>query len=310
RERLAYLLGGQRPRSVAVVGPPGAGKTTLLYQWIADRLAEDGYRIHRNLDRCHHVWRLSGKRLIAGMSYLGQWEERCLSVLHEARAHEGILWIDDLHLFGRLGQSRQSGRGFADFFRGPVRRGDLAIVAELTPEQFARLERDAPGLAEALSLVTLPAASVQETQVLLLSEIRALEVRLRNIALHPFVPRTALELGAALFPWRARPGVAIEIVRRVGEDAHARRAGKSGPIEVTPNDVLEVLARTTGLSPQLLTLEQPLDPSEVEAAFAARVIGQPTATRAAADVIVKVRAGLADPIRPVSVMLFTGPTGT
>ncbi|NVB85728.1 MAG: AAA family ATPase, partial [Kofleriaceae bacterium] len=110
RERLAYLLGGQRPRSAAVIGPPGAGKTMLIHQWIADRLVEDGYPIHKNLDRCFHVWRLSGKRLIAGMSYLGQWEERCLAVLDEARKKKGILWLEDLHLFGRLGQSRQSER--------------------------------------------------------------------------------------------------------------------------------------------------------------------------------------------------------
>jgi ATP-dependent Clp protease ATP-binding subunit ClpA/ATP-dependent Clp protease ATP-binding subunit ClpC len=306
RERLAYLLGGARPRSVAIIGPPGAGKTSLVYQWIADRLAEDGYRIHKNLDKCHHVWRLSGKRLIAGMSYLGQWEERCLAVLDDARKRRGILWIEDLHLFGRLGQSRQSERSFADFFRGPVRRGDLSIVAELTPEQHARLERDAPGLAEALALVAVPAASPQETAQLLLHEVRALETRLKTVALHPFAPRTALELGAALFPWRARPGVAIEIVRRVAEDAAARGQDR----EVSPVDVLDYLARTTGLSAQLLTLEQPLDAAEVESVFAARVIGQPAATRAAADVILKVRAGLADPARPVSVLLFTGPTGT
>jgi ATP-dependent Clp protease ATP-binding subunit ClpC len=306
RERLAYLLGGQRPRSVAVVGPPGSGKTTLLFQWISDRLAEDGYPIHKNLDKCHHVWRLSGKRLIAGMSYLGQWEERCLGVLAEARKRKGILWIEDLHLFGRLGQSRQSERSFADFFRGPVRRGDLAIVAELTQEQYARLERDAPGLAEALSLVAVPPASSAETSQLLLHEVRALEVRLKDVSLHPFVPRTALELGAALFPWRARPGVAIEIVRRVAEEAAAREDER----EITPNDVLDTLARTTGLSSKLLTLEEPLDATEVEGAFAARVIGQPAATKAAADVILKVRAGLSDPNRPVSVMLFTGPTGT
>jgi ATP-dependent Clp protease ATP-binding subunit ClpA/ATP-dependent Clp protease ATP-binding subunit ClpC len=327
RERMTYLLGGARPRSVAVVGPPGAGKTMVIRQWIADRLVEDGYPIHKNIDRVHHVWRLTGKRLIAGMSYLGQWEERCLTVLDEARKWKGILWIEDLHLFGRLGQSRQSERSFADFFRGPIRRGDLAIVAELTPAQHARLERDAPGLAEALALVNIPAASITETSQLLLHEIRALEVE-RKVALHPFVPRTALELGAALFPWRARPGVAIEIVRRVAEDAvragiaegqvpamPGRAALPKGGAEVnarelTPADVLDNLARTTGLSSKLLSLDEPLDAAEVEAAFAARVVGQPTATRAAADVILRVRAGLADPGRPVNVMLFTGPTGT
>jgi ATP-dependent Clp protease ATP-binding subunit ClpA/ATP-dependent Clp protease ATP-binding subunit ClpC len=309
RERLAYLMSGARPRSAAVVGPPGAGKTMLIYQWIADRLAEDGHPIHKNLDRCHHVWRLSGKRLIAGMSHLGEWEERCLAVLEDARKRRGILWIEDLHLWGRLGQSRQSERSFADFFRGAVRRGDLAIIAEMTPEQHARLERDAPGLAEALARVAVPPASPQETALLLLHEIRALEVRHKTIELHPFVSRTALELGTALFPWRARPGVAIEIVRRVAE-INAVPLDVADRYQVTPNDVLEYLARTTGLSPKLITLDEPLDAAEVEAAFAARVIGQPVATKAAADVILKVRAGLADPNRPVSVMLFTGPTGT
>jgi ATP-dependent Clp protease ATP-binding subunit ClpC len=323
RERLACLLGGPRPRSVAVVGPPGAGKSSLITQWIADRLVEDGYPIHRNLDRAHHVWRIAGKRLIAGMSRLGQWEERCLGVLDDARRHRGILWIEDLHLFGRLGQSRQSERSFADFFRGPIRRGDLAVIAELTAEQHARLERDAPGLAEALALVAVPAASPAETELLLLHEIRALEAH-SKVALHPFVSRTALELGAALFPWRARPGVAIELVRRVVQEwvppgrAPQRTVGdpdseqfrEQVEVEVAPSDVLDHVARTTGLSPKLISLDEPLDAAEVESAFAARVIGQPAATRAAADVILKVRAGLADPGRPVSVLLFTGPTGT
>ena len=70
------------------------------------------------------------------------------------------------------------------------------------------------------SLVAVPAASPAETAQLLLHEVRALEVRLKTIALHPFVPRTALELGAALFPWRARPG-------RRDRDRAPRRRGRA-----------------------------------------------------------------------------------
>jgi ATP-dependent Clp protease ATP-binding subunit ClpA/ATP-dependent Clp protease ATP-binding subunit ClpC len=228
-----------------------------------------------------------------------------VAVLDEARKRRGILWIEDLHLFGRLGQSRQSERSFADFFRGPVRRGDVALVAEMTREQHARLERDAPGLAEALALVAVPAAEPAETAQLLLHEVRALETQHKGIAIHPYVARVVLELGAALFPWRARPGVAIELVRRVAEEG-----ARDEEDEIAPAQVIDLLARTTGLSPKLLQLDQPLDPGEVEAAFAARVMGQPAATRAATDVVLKLRSGLADPGRPVSVMLFTGPTGT
>src|SRR6185436_7174658 len=183
-------------------------------------------------------------------------------------------------------------------------------------------ERDAPGLAEALALVAVPASSAAETETLLLHEIRALEAE-KRVALHPFVSRTALELGAALFPWRARPGVAIELVRRVVQewsaaggtqravgDPDSARFREQLQSEVAPSDVLGSVARTTGLSPRLISLDEPLDAAEVEAAFAARVIGQPVATRAAADVILRVRAGLADPGRPIGVLLFTGPTGT
>ena len=102
----------------------------------------------------------------------------------------------------------------------------------------------------------MPAASPAETAQLLLHEIRALEVAAQDVAMHPFVPRTALELGAALFPWRARPGVAIEIVRRVAE---RRGASEARARARSPNDVLDYLARTTGLSPKLITLDEPLD---------------------------------------------------
>src|SRR5690606_22801624 len=133
--------------STLLVGRPGSGRSTLLARWVADRLEEDGWFIERNADKIHRVWRLSGKRLVAGMMYMGDWEARLLDVVEEAREQKGILWFDDLHLFGRLGVTRQSERSFADFFRGPVQRGDVTLVGTITREQLARLEDDAPSFA-------------------------------------------------------------------------------------------------------------------------------------------------------------------
>ncbi len=330
RAQLARLLCGARLRSTVLIGPPGVGKRTLLHRWIGDRLDDDGFTLHRNLDRIHRVWRLSGKRIIAGMSYLGDWEKRCLAVAEEARRTKAILWLDDLHLFGRIGQSRQSDRSLADFFRGPMQRGELTVVAALTAEQLARLEDDAPAMASLLVRLPVHPASTTQTLELLLTEIRELEQKL-PVDVHPFVPRTAIELGSAIFPWTSLPGTAIDLVRKVADacapiaaPSNARavaalaarggsavaRAAVAGRAQIGPADVVRHLARATGLAEALLTLETPLDPASVEAAFARRVMGQPAAIGAASDIVMKVRAGLADPGRPLGVYLFTGPTGT
>ena len=55
RSQLQRLLCGARLRSTVLVGPPGVGKTTLLHRWIGDRLDDDGFALHRNLDKIHKV---------------------------------------------------------------------------------------------------------------------------------------------------------------------------------------------------------------------------------------------------------------
>ena len=307
RRQLARLLGGGRPRSVVVVGRPGSGRSTLVARWVGDRLEDDGWSLHRNADRIHRVWRLSGKRLIAGMQYFGDWEDRLLDLVTEARTHRGILWFDDLHLFGRLGVTRQSERSFADFFRGPVQRGELTLVATATPEQLARLEDDAPSFANLFGRVAVEPTDAADTAQLLLAEVRRLEAE-HPVEIHPFTPRTLTELATGLFPWTATPGGPIELLRKLVTSAGSPRGDARHALG--PDAAVALCARETGLPEHLITLDAPLDPAEVSAYFAARVIGQDEAVAVATDVVVKVRAGLADPGRPLGVYLFTGPTGT
>ncbi len=308
RAQLARLLGGPRPRSTVLVGRPGSGRATLLARWVGDRLEADGWYLHRNADRVQRVWRLSGKRLIAGMQYFGDWEDRLLDLVTDARAHRGLLWFDDLHLFGRLGVTRQSERSFADFFRGPVQRGELTIVATATREQLARLEDDAPSFAQLFARVAVEPTDAAETAALMLAEVRRLEAE-HPVEVHPFTPRTVYELATSLYPWTATPGGPIDMLRKLVAAAGPRPA-PGARRALPPEAAVAQAARDTGLPEHLITLDAPLDPAAVTAHFAARVIGQDEAVAVATDVVVKVRAGLTDPGRPLGVYLFTGPTGT
>jgi ATP-dependent Clp protease ATP-binding subunit ClpC len=304
RERLQLLLCGERKQPALVVGPPGSGKTTLLHQWVLDLVASDDYESHRNADRLHDVWQLNGKRIIAGMAYVGDWEQRCMEILEDARKKKCILLIEDLFLFGQIGRSRESDRNLADFFRGPLGRGEIVMVGECTAEQLRRLDDDAPSFAALFTRVYLQPTTPSETFRMLVHESRQLELK-HNVLPSPFALRTILELGGSLFPGHAFPGKSLDLLRQIVKERQ-----RPEEVQLGPQDVMRFLSKKTGLPEILLQPDTPLDPASLEEELGRQVIGQPDAIKAAADLIARIKAGLVDPRRPYGVYLFTGPTGT
>ena len=112
RNRLRQLLCGAVKSPVLVVGPPGSGKSTIIARAICDLLDSDDFAAHRNLDRVHNVLSLRGRHIIAGMSYVGQWEARCMALLQRARKKKLVLWADDVHAWGPHRSNRRE-RTFA-----------------------------------------------------------------------------------------------------------------------------------------------------------------------------------------------------
>jgi len=326
REQLRRLLCGPHRTPVVLVGESGVGKTVALVRWVLDLLDEEHYPVHRNVDRVSQVWRIAGKRLIAGMSYLGDWEERCGQVLDDVRNKRSLLYADDLHLWGRIGRSRDSDRNLAEYFHGALARRELLLVGECTPAQWRQLEQDAPAFAALFTRVTVQPAEEAETFRLLVHAMRTLEPRW-GVRFAPGALRTLLELGASLVPNRAMPGKVLDLLDQLAREHSGRPAeiapnagshseamhmltpvGAPAP-RVSESDVVAFMARRTGLSPEMLTAE-PMTLDAVEASLSTRVMGQPGAVRAAAEVLVRVRTGMVDARRPYGVLLLTGPTGT
>lgn len=79
--------------------------------------------------------------------------------------------------------------------------------------------------------------------------------------------------------------------------------------EVTEADIAEIISKWTGIPISKLVESEMQKLLNLEEELHQRVVGQDEAVTAVADAIMRSRAGLADPNRPVASFIFLGPTG-
>lgn len=286
--------------NVIIVAEPGAGKSAVLGEAVR-RLerseTQDGLR-----DSAHRYWRTSGLRLIAGMEYLGEWQERCQRMILELSDIGGVLCFENLH---ELLQTSGGGpeAGVASFFKPYLERGELRIIAEATPGELDACRRIAPAFVELFQLVTLNRHSRGQT-LGVLSQAAKRHQSNHKISISIAVLATAYRLFRQFRPYDAFPGAALLFLDQMVETAILEKRPSIG-IE----DCIRGFSRQTGLPEIFLQDDSPLNTTDVLQEFQSRVLGQEEACRAAAQLVAAFKAGVNDPNRPLGVMLFCGPTG-
>jgi ATP-dependent Clp protease ATP-binding subunit ClpB len=101
-----------------------------------------------------------------------------------------------------------------------------------------------------------------------------------------------------------------EALRR--KEAELRERQGESPLlreEVTEEEIAEVVARWTGIPVTRLVESEREKLLHMDRALHQRVIGQDEAVQSVADAVMRSRAGLQDPARPLGSFLFLGPTG-
>jgi len=96
-----------------------------------------------------------------------------------------------------------------------------------------------------------------------------------------------------------------------GEAVLARTHADGGLLRevVTEGEIAEVVARWTGIPVARLTEGEREKLLRLDEVLHERVIGQDEAVRLVADAVIRARAGIKDPRRPIGSFIFLGPTG-
>ncbi|WP_317446202.1 ATP-dependent Clp protease ATP-binding subunit [Streptomyces collinus] len=100
-----------------------------------------------------------------------------------------------------------------------------------------------------------------------------------------------------------------ELKGRIAEASGGDEADEGLNLEVTTEAIAEVVSRQTGIPISRLTQEEKERLLGLEQHLHQRVVGQEEAVSVVAEAVLRSRAGLSSPDRPIGSFLFLGPTG-
>jgi ATP-dependent Clp protease ATP-binding subunit ClpC len=293
----AWLAYAQRqpPQSLLIVGGQGVGKTSQVLR-LARLIAER--RRENKEERLPKIWRTSAERIVAGMVYLGMWQERCLKIIDALSYENHYLYVDRLT---SLLTPQPDGSSIGDLLLPAAMSEEISLIAECTEAELERCQRRFPEALRPFRIIRVeqpPASQVPELMQRYLAAKRSL-VSIHPLGLRQLVGHLETFQRDSLFPGKAFRF--LDWLDQQGERGKART--------LYPRDVSEVYARYTGLPLQLISDEIPAEQSTLAARLTQGVIGQERACELAAGVLARFKAGLHDPEKPVGTLLFAGPTG-
>jgi ATP-dependent Clp protease ATP-binding subunit ClpA len=295
-DELTRLLDSPDRRPVLLVGPPLVGKTALLHEYVyrtVERRAEK--HLLRNL-----TWLLAPQRLISGMSYVGQWENRLLAILNEANRRDHLLYFDNVLGLYQAGITSHSDLSAAHVLKPYIERREVRMIAEITPEALRVFRERDRGFADLFHILPLREPTEAENLRILIHSQRQLEAHHRCRFAIDALP-AAIDLQRRYARHSAFPGKAALFLRRL--------AVKSPHTAIGRAEVLAEFQSRSGLRLAFLDTSAKLERDEVLDALRQQIIGQDRALNVAADVVSVARARLNEPDRPLAALLFLGPTG-
>jgi len=308
-----------------LIGEAGVGKTAIV-EGLAQRI------VSRNIEP-----RLWGKRIVeiklasvvAGTTLRGEFEERLLGVLDEAKAHpEVILFLDEVHTMVGAGTAA-GGLNAADILKPVLGRGEIKVIGATTIEEYRHyIEKDS-ALERRFQPIMVEEPTPAET-LEILQGIKGDYERHHGVSIPPETLMAAVDLSVRYLPYRRLPDKAIDVLDRAcaavrvpavsyhgdpeypeegtDEPGDLRKVRKP-QVAVTAETLAEVVAGETGIPVGRITQEEGQRLLRLADRLKERVIGQDEAVEKVAQAIKRARAGLKGPRRPVGVFLFLGPTG-
>jgi ATP-dependent Clp protease ATP-binding subunit ClpC len=306
QHQLQQALYGKFPTPVVLVAPTGTGKTNLVQSLVKGVIDQTPNRPAHGLVK---LWLVDPLRVISGMSVVGQWERRWEVILEHLQSRlqktvaidrPDILYIDNPVALFHVGKSAQTNLTLAHLLRPYLESRRLSCLLEATPQQWQRIQELDRSIADLFQVIRMQQLNQAEQREVLIRERARLEME-HESQIKAKTLTTLIKLEPEFRGDQGMPGSAISSLAQI-----AQRCQK-GVAE--PTAVYELYHSNFHFRRGIIDRTMPLTAKEVDAFFNKYLVGQESAHAALCEVVLKIKARLAVPGKPLSSMLMIGPTG-
>jgi len=289
-----------------LLGFPGVGKSKVIEGFVRRLLADD---VPEKLQG-KEVFKLNLGGLIAGTKYRGEFEERFKAVLDEVLAAKGkiILYIEDIHQIVTAGRTEGS-LDAGNLLKPLLAQGQINIIGTTTfaayresfeldqalEGRFQRIRIEEPDQDKALTILQGLRKNYQDFH----------GVRLTDEAL-----QAAISLSIRYLSDRYLPDKALDLIDEACavKKIQLAQSGTNQP-DVSREDIASIIERITGIKVQGIMDNEREHLLKLDKLLRQRIVGQDQAVQKVSEAILRSRAGIQNPKRPIGSFLFLGPTG-
>src|SRR5258707_8414846 len=269
---VARTLTRNKKNNPLLVGDAGVGKTAVIEGLAYDIVAGTAPASLAS----KRIVQIEIGTLVAGTSLRGQFEERLVGIVDEARnTPDIILFIDEIHTIVGAGDTIDSNLDAANILKPALSRGEIVCIGATTHEEYRKAIAQDAALDRRFRTISIEEPAPQDT-LTILTNVQGNYSHNNRVQITPEALQAAVTFSSKFMIDRRQPDKALDLL----DEACARVGIHTGPLDlnasrvVTAEPVAEVVAEWTGIPVAEISEDERRKYHRMEADLKSRVIGQ------------------------------------
>ena len=295
-KRVCEILCRRKKNNPILLGESGVGKTAIA-EGIALHIANN--TIIEELKN-HRIYALDLGALIAGTKYRGDFEKRIKSIMDEvSKIPNCIIFIDEIHTLVGTGSTSGGNLDISNLLKPALANGSFRCIGATTYSEFRNYFNKDKALSRRFSKVIVEEPSINDS-IKILSQIAPLYEKFHKVKYASDAIEACVNLSDRFINDRYLPDKALDLLDEAGAYYKIQKKSK-----IKKQDIESMMQKNSNI----VIKNSGDNIKNLPKNLKKRIFSQDNAIESIYKSLLKNKAGLGNPNKPIGVFLFMGPTG-